>query len=291
MAGYIIVPSHRWQELEKSMKAGSCVLESDRHDDWQPPQGRHISMLREFLMKVKLDGPLKKQKSMTYSVGERIGYNKSGFFIHENHMRLFFGIPRAEANAMVSDEAVPVVEGDRPILGRAQTTQRLLNNLAKGMPKVDEQMREKVLRATFNAADVNGNGYLSRPELGTLLRKLVGAISAQEVEEQMKSADSSNDKGVCFKEYMEWLRKESTHGIKERLDRQMATPADIVRASFRAWDTNGDGIMTKKELYRCMSALDKGFTKDKVNLFLTAMDSDNDGKVDYDEFVDWLFYK
>ncbi|CAK9074259.1 unnamed protein product [Durusdinium trenchii] len=58
---------------------------------------------------------------------------------------------------------------------------------------------------------------------------------------------------------------------------------------FKKFDTNSDGVISKEELTQLLNALGpEMFTKDSLETLLSAMDSNNDGKVQYAEFVHWL---
>merc|ERR550525_587864 len=58
---------------------------------------------------------------------------------------------------------------------------------------------------------------------------------------------------------------------------------------FRRWDVNGDGVITKDELQQVLVSV--GMTENDAASTFAAVDADRNGKVDYKEFVNWLYSK
>lgn len=61
-----------------------------------------------------------------------------------------------------------------------------------------------------------------------------------------------------------------------------------VRAVFRKWDRNGDGLMSEPDFVRLLQAMDANLTPTDVRALFLAADANHDGCVNYDEFLDWL---
>mmetsp|Transcript_113065 Transcript_113065/g.314687 ORF Transcript_113065/g.314687 Transcript_113065/m.314687 type:complete len:508 (+) Transcript_113065:75-1598(+) len=56
---------------------------------------------------------------------------------------------------------------------------------------------------------------------------------------------------------------------------------------FRKWDVNGDGVISPQELQTVLRNL--GMEDEIIISTFSAMDANEDGKIDYREFVDWLY--
>lgn len=65
------------------------------------------------------------------------------------------------------------------------------------------------------------------------------------------------------------------------------TDADLVRATFRLWDKDGNGVVSKQELQQMMGSC--GMRPSEVKTLVDVLDTDDDGDMDYDEFVDFVF--
>jgi len=61
----------------------------------------------------------------------------------------------------------------------------------------------------------------------------------------------------------------------------------MMMETFKRWDLNADGFITKDELERVLRLL--GVSSADISFIFTAVDKNADGKVDYTEFVDWLY--
>lgn len=67
------------------------------------------------------------------------------------------------------------------------------------------------------------------------------------------------------------------------------TSRQLIVDTFRRFDQNGDGLISKEELRRVLCALDRSeFTEGTVDMVLGAADTNQDGKIQYEEFVSWV---
>ena len=73
--------------------------------------------------------------------------------------------------------------------------------------------------------------------------------------------------------------------LKRKLD-----PAEAALEKFKAWDSDGDGMISKEELRGVFRSLDPDkFTDEIVDAMLEAADVNKDGSLSYQEFLDWIF--
>jgi len=61
----------------------------------------------------------------------------------------------------------------------------------------------------------------------------------------------------------------------------------LIKDIFKRWDANQDGFITKEELQRVMTLL--GVNTAEISTIFEVADTNKDGKIDYAEFVDWLY--
>lgn len=288
----IRVPGEHRAEFIHSEETEEFIrIESDEEEDgWEVPDKERMTFLKQFLLRGG------RAKSWTAAQGVRLGYNQAGVYLHESHHKRFYGIVRGNASIMLKKavpEALPAFNfgmGMQGLDGGGSSTDNLLSKLVDKMPTISDDMRDQVLHNTFKSADINGNGTLSRPELGTLMRRVVGTISANQVEEMMDQADTDNNNAVNFDEFCHWIREKAPPQLSGKVKRSLKTEADIVRASFRAWDKNGDGLISKKEVHFVLTKNCPDLDPQQVETLMNIMDTDHDGKIDYDEFIDFIFY-
>jgi len=56
---------------------------------------------------------------------------------------------------------------------------------------------------------------------------------------------------------------------------------------FKRWDINGDGVISPEELGKVLKML--GMAEETITSTFKAIDTDKDGKINYREFIDWLY--
>lgn len=64
-----------------------------------------------------------------------------------------------------------------------------------------------------------------------------------------------------------------------------------VRDLFRDWDCDGNGCITEEELTLLLQKLNPSITQADAKDMFVACDQNSDGKVDYNEFLSWIFQK
>ncbi|CRG95088.1 calcium dependent protein kinase 5, putative [Plasmodium gallinaceum] len=139
------------------------------------------------------------------------------------------------------------------------------------------QLNEKEigkLKKTFEAFDHNGDGVLTISEIFHCL-KVNDSELDRELYFLLKQLDTD---GNGLIDYTEFLAACLDHSIFQQ---------DVIcRNAFNVFDLDGDGIITKDELYKILSfsAVQISFSKEIIENLIKEVDSNNDGFIDYDEF-------
>ncbi len=131
---------------------------------------------------------------------------------------------------------------------------------SKGDGMIAREEIEAARQANFNAADSNGDGYLDADEMAAML----DAKEAERLQARFDAIDSDDDGDISSSEFVS------------------ASPRDAestALAIFTAF-AGGDGVMDADEFASLHS--DEG--REKVRYI--RMDSDGDGLISFDEFVD-----
>lgn len=279
----LIVPCDR--RLEMLEKLRHVRIENPGGDWWDELTEEEAHLLSKFLLDSR-DAILR--KSWQQGPNLRLGYTNAGVYLHRAHIKRYFGILRSEAGILLNKavpEAVPL------FAKKGSATDKTLAKVADAIPTLSDDMRHHILRVTFKAADVDGNGVLTKSELSSMFRKIVPSLSAQDMTLFMDQVDKDNNDKVSYDEFVNWMQKSAPEKIKAGVRKSLSSEADIVRVSFRVWDKNGDGMIVKSEIIRAMRIHCKDLTSKQINALVKVIDTDNDGKIDYDEFVDFLFHR
>jgi len=276
MADVVLVPGEHRADLLKAEEG--LRIEAADEDAWVVPTMDERKLLTDFLTDHSSGRCNRHHK---YGTGMRMGFNRKGVFVHVNHSRRFYGMLRSMASTllnMAAPEAVPKFKNDGDKVD-------LLQSLATKMPTISDEVRSTFLHASFERADRNKNGKLSRPELGAMLLKLLNTLKSSEVEEIMKKADADDSHNITYKEFVDWLHREH----RDHLVAHLASEVDLVLATFRLWDQDGDGLVRDDHLERMLLKSCKASSQSQIKALVGLMDATHDGKVDYGEFVDFLF--
>ena len=151
----------------------------------------------------------------------------------------------------------------------------------------------------FNMFDTSGSGKLNKSEFQKLMCHMLtlnphGEYEKEMVEKLAKTLFASidkkdSDRGVSLKEFQKWCSENPDAGIE----------ADSVEAVFSQFDTDGNKKLTKSEFtylvkqrHMQSSTFEDGPIKarlDKItNKVYKAVDVDNSGSIDFEEFHEWL---
>ena len=132
------------------------------------------------------------------------------------------------------------------------------------------------LEKIFLEIDTDKDGTLSFDEVKNCFLKLNKEknlkITSKEIEEIFKSIDTNNSKRIEYTEFISAMMEESTYCKEERL-------VDM----FRLLDKDGSGKISKNEIKNVLNK--QGISEKDLKNFINIFDLNNDGQIDYNEFV------
>ncbi|CAL4896467.1 unnamed protein product [Urochloa decumbens] len=144
-------------------------------------------------------------------------------------------------------------------------------------------MDSSELRKVFQMFDKNGDGQITKKELGESLRNLGIFIPDEELDATMGKMDANGDGCVDVEEFGKLYRSMvgEGHGGAEKRDEE-----EEMREAFNVFDQNGDGYITVEELRSVLASLGlkQGRTAEDCRRMISKVDADGDGRVDFTEF-------
>ncbi|KAK3257604.1 hypothetical protein CYMTET_33318 [Cymbomonas tetramitiformis] len=169
------------------------------------------------------------------------------------------------------------------------------------------ELQEK-LAEIFKVFDVDVNGYIDRPEFNNVLRSsLLKKIDKSTMTNLMAEADMDHDGKISFKEFLPLMVDIlSTSHLHERAmyDQKLleeecynqasdyllhGVPASqlkrILETLFQEYDTDNSGDLDSEEVFKALRDARLGFTRREMNVLMSSMDIDGDGKLHYNEFL------
>lgn len=130
-------------------------------------------------------------------------------------------------------------------------------------------------KEAFNLFDKNNNGKISHVELGEIFRSVGKNPSEKDLREMIQEAEGGEGNELTYDKFIVLMRK-------KMIDRD--TEDELVEA-FRLLDTEGKGLINNKDLRQMLINLGETLTPDELDKIIEEADDDNDGYINYVEFV------
>ncbi|XP_055809109.1 calcium-binding protein CAST [Solanum dulcamara] len=154
------------------------------------------------------------------------------------------------------------------------------------------------LRRIFDVFDRNHDSLISVEELSQALNLLGLDADLCEIESMVKSYIKPENSGLRFEDFESLHRSlndvffgskyEDKLGLDQ--DPDPAQDESDLKEAFDVFDENGDGFISAKELQVVLEklGLPEGSEIDRVELMISSVDQDHDGRVDFFEFKDMM---
>ena len=144
------------------------------------------------------------------------------------------------------------------------------------------------LTDSFNFFDRNGDGKISKEELGSVVRSLGQKVSDAELVKLMSDVDANGDGYIDLQEFIDLNAKAITECSRMDLDTDdygSTGMRDAIVAAFNVFDVDRNGFISAEELHRVLV----GFGDEKVSLedcrcMIQCVDEDGDQMVNFREF-------
>eukprot|EP01069_Polyplicarium_translucidae_P001351 Polyplicarium_translucidae@DN1633_c0_g1_i1.p1 len=131
------------------------------------------------------------------------------------------------------------------------------------------------LNEMFAALDTNGDGVLTVQEVSHGLSSVNVKFGA-ELEDLLRELDTDGNGTL---DYTEFLAASIDHKLYEQ--------ESVCMSAFKVFDLDGDGKITIDEMHKVleMSFVQEQFTREMIEEMIREVDINNDGSIDFDEFM------
>ncbi|XWS59349.1 hypothetical protein CRYUN_Cryun08bG0113900 [Craigia yunnanensis] len=128
------------------------------------------------------------------------------------------------------------------------------------------------LKEIFKMIDTDNSGQITYEELKTGLKRFGANLAETEFHALMKAADVNSSGTIDYEEF-----------IAATLHLNKVEREDHLLAAFSYFDRDGSGYITQDELQKACQEF--GIEDIRLDEMMGEVDQDNDGRIDYNEFV------
>ena len=165
-------------------------------------------------------------------------------------------------------------------------------------------LRERI-ENMFTTADVENKGYLTRPQFMEVMSSVQGELNMSDADLRhvMSEADENDDGMIDFNEFLP-LAFSIFEAIYAKQDLHKHEEAAVNQASdlllhgmtreelegllhqlFNRADTEGKGYLDRQQFAKVLKDSDLGFTRREINTLMHQVDENEDGVIEFSEFV------
>ena len=135
-------------------------------------------------------------------------------------------------------------------------------------------------REIFDSYDINKNGKIERKEMKIILKKCGKNGTQEEIDEIWRAMNKiESDSTISFDDFKEFINRFN-------LTKNSMSTDDIINA-FEIFDRNHDGTISINEFKHILMDLGQKLSEKEVEEIIQDIDFNEDGKLNYREFVEF----
>ncbi|KAF6158161.1 hypothetical protein GIB67_014955 [Kingdonia uniflora] len=180
--------------------------------------------------------------------------------------------------SLPSSRSTSMVSTSKKVSLSSKEKERVHETESVEMEKKSDTDEIKSVFATF---DKNGDGFITRQELGESLKNIGLFSSEKEVGNMIDKLDVNGDGLIDIEEFREMYGGGGGEdGVKE------VEKGDDLKEAFDVFDGDGDGLISVEELGSVLSSmgLKQGSGIEECKKMINKVDLDGDGMVNFEEF-------
>lgn len=144
---------------------------------------------------------------------------------------------------------------------------------------LEELEIEKEIREVFKLYDLDNSGVLEKEELSKFLYSIGKPFNEKEIKDLFETIDRDHNGTISIDELIFYMKTKVYYIPKTQVD-------EIIQC-FKAFDSNNDMKLSKKELENILTKFDvKHISQEDIDMFFDLCDKDKNGEISYAEFVD-----
>ncbi|EDW32553.1 GL11701 [Drosophila persimilis] len=136
----------------------------------------------------------------------------------------------------------------------------------------------KFIEDAFAVMDKESDGSVTAKELAVLMRSLGRSPTDNELQAMINEVDADGNGSIELEEFASMI-------IRKMHD---TNHEDELRDAFRVFDKENNGYITSSELKVVLTALGMKLPDDEIEEMIREYDIDQDGRLDFEEFVNMM---
>ena len=141
--------------------------------------------------------------------------------------------------------------------------------------------RNEDIKTVFQIFDKDGNGRISKEEVGCLLKSLGRDFAEEDIKKLIAETDKDNNGTIELAEFIAYMDVVSVKPLSQL--------EEVVEA-FKIFDIDNNGWITCDEFKSILMNFGGDFTEREVEEIFRESDLNNDGKLAYAEFIEiWKY--
>eukprot|EP01117_Protostelium_nocturnum_P004517 TRINITY_DN1631_c0_g1_i1.p1 TRINITY_DN1631_c0_g1~~TRINITY_DN1631_c0_g1_i1.p1 ORF type:complete len:169 (-),score=61.94 TRINITY_DN1631_c0_g1_i1:64-570(-) len=143
-------------------------------------------------------------------------------------------------------------------------------------------------KLVFDKTDKEKKGYLTRDEFRSMAYDMGYYLSDKELTAALQIIDRDGNGQVDYNEFVAWWRVHNRFG-KLALTEEQQKLLSNTATYFRYFDKDASGAVDRNEFVGLHADLLRhGITAKPLEQSLEDLDSNRDGEIQFNEYVDWL---
>ncbi|KAL6042446.1 Calmodulin [Balamuthia mandrillaris] len=145
-----------------------------------------------------------------------------------------------------------------------------------------------VSKRVFDKHDKDHSGSIDEKEFRSMCYDLGYHLSDLELKMAVKRLDMNGDGGISYEEFVHWWRTDDRFKILQLSEEEQESLASCAKY-FRFFDKDDNGQLSREE-FRAVhkNLVENNYTRKSFEELLADLDTDNDGHVSFNEYVQWL---
>jgi calmodulin len=137
------------------------------------------------------------------------------------------------------------------------------------------------LKDAFLLFDTDGDGVITRTELGAVMKALGLNPTDAELDDMINEVDLDRTGSVDLDEFIKMMTVETKPANFEQ----------EMLAAFKVFDKDGSGTIDAEEIAKVMASFCENLSDEELKIMMEEVDKDGNGTIDYEEFVNFFLAK